>query len=121
MFSFHAVQLWHSGGLLMRWLKKEMWKAGIALAGLLLLLVLMMWIPVSAADAHEEAWGLAVPGTLTAQATPTEDATVTALNKVKLEQEVQQLKNQHKLDLLGWLQTNAAILLSTSVVVIGGL
>ncbi len=55
------------------------------------------------------------------QATPTEDTTVTTLNKEKLAQEVQQLKNQNEPDLLGWLRTNASILLSTLVVVIGGL
>jgi hypothetical protein len=54
-------------------------------------------------------------------ASPTEDATVTALNKEKLVQEVQQLKEQNAPDLFGWLRTNATILLSTLVVVIGGL
>jgi len=55
------------------------------------------------------------------QTTPTEDATVTELNKEKLAQEVQQLKNQNEPDPFGWLRTNAAVLLSTLVVVIGGL
>src|SRR5947209_19219422 len=76
--------------LCMRWLKRDRWKAGIAIAGMLLLLVLMVWVPVSAAGAHEEALGLATPGTGTTQETPTEDATVTTLNKEKLAQEVQQ-------------------------------
>jgi Pentapeptide repeats (8 copies) len=105
----------------MRWLKKDIWKAGIAFAGILLFLVLMMWMPVSAADAYEETSGLATPGTVTTQSTPTEDATVTALNKEKLAQEVQQLKNQNEPDPFGLLRTNASILLSTFVVVIGGL
>ena len=105
----------------MRWLKRDIWKAGIAVAGMLLLLVLMVWTTVSAAGAHEIASGLAEPVTVTVQATPTEDATVTALNKEKLVQEVQQLKNQNEPDLLGWLRTNASILLSTLVVVIGAL
>jgi uncharacterized protein YjbI with pentapeptide repeats len=103
----------------MRWLKRNRWKAGIALAGLLLL-VLMVWIPASA-GAYGGASGLATPVTGTAQATATEDATVTALNKEKLAQEVQQLKNQNEQDFFGWLQMNAALLLSTLVVVIGGL
>ena len=103
----------------MCWLKSDIWKVGIALAGTLLLLVLMAWITVSAADAQERVSGLAT--SVTVQATPTEDATVTALNKEKLAQEVQQLKNQNEPDPLGWLQTNAAILLSTLVVVGGGL
>src|SRR2546421_1055138 len=105
--------------MLMRWLKRDMWKAGIA--GMVLLLVLTVWIPVSAAGAYEGASGLAGPGTDTVQATPTQDATVTVLNKEKLAQEVQQLKNQNAPDLFSWLRTNAAILLSTLVVVIGGL
>ena len=105
----------------MRWLKREIGKAGIALAGMLLLLVLRVWVPVSVAGAYERASGLATPVTGTVQATPTQDATVTALNKEKLEQEIQQLKNQNAPDLFGWLRTNAAVLLSTLVVVIGGL
>ena len=98
----------------MRWIKRDRWKAGIALAGMLL--VLMVWVPVSAAGAYE---GASVTGTV--QATPTEDATVTALNKEKLAQEVEQLKEQNAPDFLGWLRTNASILLSTLVVVIGSL
>jgi uncharacterized protein YjbI with pentapeptide repeats len=100
----------------MRWLKRDLWKVGITIAGILLLLVLMVWISVSAADAREGAPELPTPVTGTVQATPTEDATVTALNKEKLAQEVQQLKNQNEPDLLGWLRTNATVL----VVVIGG-
>src|SRR6266480_7764639 len=88
---------------------------------MLLLLVLMVWVPVSAAGAYEEVSGLAAPVTGTVQATPTVDATVAALNKEKLAQEVQQLKNQNEPDFFGWLRTNASILLSTLVVVIGGL
>ena len=79
MFNHCAVE-----ALLMRWLKRDIWKAGIALAGILLLLVLMVWVPVSAAGANEGASGLAAPVTGTVQATPTEDATVTALNKENL-------------------------------------
>ena len=105
----------------MYWLKRDMRKAGIASAGTLLLLVLMIGIPVSAVGAYEGTSGLATSGMGTAQATPTEDATVSALNKEKLEQEVQQLKNQNEPDFLGWLRTNASILLSTLVIVIGGL
>ncbi len=105
----------------MHWFKRDLWKAGIAIAGTLLLLVLMVWVPVSVAGAYEGASRLATPITGTVQATPTVDATVTALNKEKLAQEVQQLKNQNAPDPLGWLQTNASILLSTLFVVIGAL
>ena len=103
----------------MCWLKRNTWKTGIAFAGMLLLVVLMVWLPVSAAGAYEGTSGLATLRTV--QATPTEDATVTALNKEKLAQEVEQLKEQTTPDLFGWLRTNATVLLSTLVVVIGGL
>src|SRR6266567_2358857 len=112
MFNRRVVE-----ALLMHGLKREVWKAGIAVAGILLLLLLMVWVPVSEAGAYEKAFGFARLGTGTVQATPTEDGTVTALNKEKLAQEVQQLKNQNEPDLLGWLRTNATVL----VVVIGGL
>ena len=64
----------------MRWLKRDMWKTGLAVAGVLLLLVLMVWGPVSTADAGERASGPATTETVTVQATPTVDATVTVLN-----------------------------------------
>ena len=101
--------------------KRNMWKASIAVVGMLLLLVLMVWVPASTAGAYEGTLELAGQGMGTVQATPTEDATVAALNKEKLAQEVQQLKNQNEPDLLGWFRTNASILLSTLVVVVGGL
>src|SRR5438132_13785636 len=72
--------------LTMRRRKRDLWKAGIAIAGTLLLLVFIVWMPVSAVDVHEVS-GLATPGTVTVQATPTIDATVTALNKEKLKHE----------------------------------
>src|SRR6266699_4676775 len=116
MFNRRVVE-----ALLMHGLKREVWKAGIAVAGILLLLLLMVWVPVSEAGAYEKAFGFARLGTGTVQATPTEDTTVTALNKEKLAQEVQQLKNQNEPDSLGWLRSNASILLSTLIVVIGAL
>ncbi len=104
----------------MRWLKRNLWRTGIAIAGmLLLLLMLMAWISVVAAGAHEGASGSI--RSVTALATPTEDATVTALSKEKLLQEVNQLKEQNAPGLLEWLRTNTSILLSTLVVVIGAL
>src|SRR5579863_7552159 len=102
-------------------LKRDIGKAGIALVGMLLLLVIMMWVPVSTDGAYKGASGFAMLVMGTVQATPTTDATVAALNKEKLAQEVEQLKNQNAPDLFGWLQTNAAVLFSTLVVVIGGL
>ena len=106
--------------MFMRWLKRDRQKIGIALAGTLLLLSLVVWLPVSAVDAHEEASGFVGPGAVTVQATPTEDATVTLLNKEKLAQEVKQLKNQNEPTFFDWLRGNASILLSTLLVVGGG-
>ena len=103
----------------MRWPKRNLWRTGIAIAGMLLLLMLMAWISVVAAGAHEGASGSI--RSVTALATPTEDATVTALSKEKLLQEVNQLKEQNDLGPLEWLRTNTSILLSTLVVVIGAL
>ena len=105
----------------MRWLKRDLWRTGIAIVGMLLLLMLMAWVSVVAAGAHEGASESAGPVTVTVLATPTEDATVTTLSKEKLAQEVKQLKEQNEPDLLEWLRTNASILLSTLVVVIGAL
>ena len=116
MFDHDTVE-----ALLMRWLKRDRRKIGIALSGMLLLLALMAWLPVAVVDADERVSELVGPVAVAVQATPTEDATVTALNKEKLTQEVQQLKNQNERDPFGWLQTNASILLSTLVVVIGAL
>jgi uncharacterized protein YjbI with pentapeptide repeats len=107
--------------LFMRWLKRDRLTIGLALTGMVLLLALVAWLPVSAVGAFEGASGSATSGTVMVQATPTEDATVTALNKEKLAQEIQQLKAQNEPDLLGWFRTNASILLSTLIVVIGGL
>ena len=104
----------------MRWLKRDAWKIGSIITGMLFLFVLMTWLPLSAASAHEGTLEVATSGSITVQATPTEDATVTALNKEKLAQEVQQLENQNEPNFFGWLQANAA-LLSTLLVVIGGL
>ena len=102
----------------MIWRKCDLWKAGIVLAGMILLLV---WVPLSAASVYEGTSGLATKASVTMQATPTEDATVAALNKDKLAQEVQQLKVQNEPDFFGWLRLNVSLLLSTLIVVVGGL
>jgi hypothetical protein len=60
----------------------DLLKVGVAIAGMLFLLALIRWVPV--ADAQAMTSGLAAPGTVAVQATPTEDATVTALNKEQL-------------------------------------
>ncbi|GHO98509.1 hypothetical protein KSF_085570 [Reticulibacter mediterranei] len=98
-----------------------LWKVGITVAGMLLLLVLMTWVPVSAATVRERASGSATKGSVTAQATPTEDATKTALEKEKLDGEI--AGQQHTLG--NWLWNNVATILSsflsTLVIVIGAL
>src|SRR5690348_4282704 len=105
----------------MQWFKKDLWKTGPLSAGMLLLMVLMVWVPVSATNVQEGALGLATRGAVTDQATPTADATMIALNKEKLKQEIQQIKNQNEPDLFRWLKTNAGALLSPLVLLIGGL
>ena len=100
----------------MRWFKRGLWKAGIALSGMQLLLALVMWLQVSAADVHAGTSGLATPVTITIQATATEDATVTALNKEKLLQDVDQ--QQHTLG--NWFWNNGAAIISSLVLVIAG-
>ena len=46
----------------MHWLKRDIWKAGIAVAGLLIILVFMVWVPVSYVGAYEGTSGLADVG-----------------------------------------------------------
>jgi len=84
----------------MRWQKRDLWKAGIVVGGVLFL-ALMALVTVSAADAHGS---MSTAGTVTVQATPTEDATVTALNKEKLEEDVAQ--EQHTF--ANWFWNNGA-------------
>ncbi len=100
----------------MCWLKRDIWKAGIAIAGLLLL-VLVVWVPAEAFGAQKIVPRIAT--TVTVQAAPTVDATVTALNKAQLTQQVEQ--QQHTF--WNWLWSNAATILSSFlsilVVVIG--
>lgn len=83
-----------------------MWKAGIALAGMLLL-VLMVWVPVSAAGAYEGTSGLAMPVTETVQATPTVDPTMAALQKEQLTLQNDKLKNDNA---WAWLSPVSTIL-----------
>lgn len=96
--------------LLMPWLKRDIWKAGVALACLLLFLTLTIMIPLSA-SAYEGASRQALPGLV--QAVPTVDATatMTALNEEKL---------KHEND---WLWSNGVAILSgvlSALVLVGG-
>ncbi len=101
----------------MRWLKRDRWKVGMVIAGLLLLLVLMVWVPVSAAGAYEGTLGLAKAGSV--QAIPTADvtATMTALNEEKLGQEIQQLKEQNG-NQNNWLANNSTALIAAVATVV---
>jgi uncharacterized protein YjbI with pentapeptide repeats len=115
----------HVEALAMNWFKRGIYKATLAIATMLLLVVLMVWVPVSAAGAYERAPGLAGLGTGTVQATPTVDATLTVLNKEKLNQEIKQLQQNNDRGLGDWLWSNTTAVLSsflsTLVVVIGAL
>jgi len=71
----------------MRWRKRNAWKIGIAITGILLLLLVVEWGSVSVVGANAGALGQTQPRAVTIQVTPTEDATVTALNKEKLQHE----------------------------------
>lgn len=105
----------------MRWLTKHLWNVGLASVSMLFLLSCLTLIPLSVASAHEEISGVATPTAVSVQATPTEDATVTALSKEQLTQAVAQ--QQHTWD--NWIWSNAATILSsflsTLVIVIGAL
>jgi uncharacterized protein YjbI with pentapeptide repeats len=97
--------------IFMRGLKHDLWKAGIAIAGMLLLLVLVAWGPVEASGAPVRASGLGSEGSVTVQATPTEDATVTALSKEQLTLQVKQLQNQLQ-NQNNWLANNSTALIA---------
>src|SRR5258708_4121727 len=87
--------------------KYDLWKAAIVVGGVLLFLVLMTLVSVSSADAHEGISVAATLATVTVQATPTVDATMTALNKEKLQLDITQEKQaiaqqQHTLSNFIW-------------------
>lgn len=108
----------------MRWLKRDMWKVGIAIAGMLLLLVLMVWVPVSAAGAHERAPGLAGPVTGTVQATPTMQATPTidpTIVAATAKEQLRKLEHDNDRSFQAWFWSSGATFLSTLVLVSGAL
>lgn len=98
----------------MSWRKYDLWKAGIIAIGVLLLLVLMTLVSVSVADATVGTLGLATPGA--AQVTPTVDSTMTALNKEKLVQDMDQ--QQHTLE--NWFWNYGTALVSSLVLAVAG-
>lgn len=87
--------------------KRDLWKMGIVLADILL--VLLWWTPVLAANTYQGTLALATKASVTVQATPTEDATVTTLNKEKLAQEVQQLREQNDRSAAAWLWNSGGL------------
>jgi len=99
--------------LRMRWLKRDRWKAGIAFVGVLLLLVFIVCVPVSAAGAYEGASRLATSAMGTVQATPTVDATVTALSKEQLTLQVKQQQSQQNQN--NWWFNNSTALIAAVV------
>ena len=100
----------------MRWLKRDMWKIGIVLTGVLLFLLLFIGIPMSTVSAKGNMGGAATPTPATVQATPAVDVTVTVLAKQKLQEDVDQ--GQHTFG--NWFWTNAAALFSVIAVIGGG-
>jgi hypothetical protein len=68
----------------MRWFTKHLRNVGMASVIMLFLLTCLALIPLSAVSAHEGTSGVVMQTTVTAQATPTVDATVTALTKEQL-------------------------------------
>jgi uncharacterized protein YjbI with pentapeptide repeats len=103
----------------MWWLKRDIWKAGFAVAGVLLLLILMTWIPLSTVGAYETTQ----LGYATA-ATPTVDLTVTALVKDQLKQQDVQLQRDNSFP---WTILNAVgssigtILVATAALIAAGI
>src|SRR5437868_3793067 len=81
--------------LFMHWRKRGLRKAAIAIVGMLLLLLFMVWVPVSMASPREGMLGFAGPVTATVQATPTVDLTVTALVKDQLKQQDENLRREN--------------------------
>src|SRR5947209_6310385 len=76
----------------MHWRKQDMWRVGIALAGLLLLLIFMIWIPVSSASTYEGTLEPTTSITGTVQPTPTVDLTVTAQDKESRDRDLDRQK-----------------------------
>src|SRR6266481_9563641 len=108
----------------MRWLKRDMWRMGIAFVGMLLFLALWIWLmvfvmlaPVSAAATYERASGFAGPGTVTLQTPSTADLTVTAAVQDQLKQQDEKARRDNSFP---WTILNAiggSILLAAAAIV----
>lgn len=103
----------------MRWLRRDIWKAGIIVPGLLLLLMLMVWVPVSAGayqGTSQGTSGLTIVGPV--QATPTVDLTVTVLAKEELTLRVKQLQNQLENQNNWFANTSTALIAAVATVIV---
>ncbi len=103
--------------------KKYRWRLRAVVIGLLALVSLGVIVLLMSVNVQTARSTLTVQSVPIAQSTPTEDATVTALNKGKLIQQVQQhtqqvTDQQHTWD--SWLWSSVATLLSTLVLAIAG-
>jgi uncharacterized protein YjbI with pentapeptide repeats len=118
---FGMVDHYHVEAMAMRWRTCDLWKAAIFITSIFLLLVL--WVRTSGTEvrAQEVISRLATPGTVAVQATPTEDATVTALNKEKLAQEVKQLQQNNDRNFTDWLWNFGSTPLTTLTAIAAGL
>ena len=102
----------------MRWLKRNLWKVDIAIASMLLLMMLTVWLPTSAASAYEVTSGLAGHIAVIAQATPTVDATVSTLSKEQLTLQVKQLQNQLQTQNNWFFSNSNALIAAFSAIII---
>jgi hypothetical protein len=91
----------------MQWLKRDLWKTGIYITGALLLLVVMVWIPVSAVDTHRMTSELATPGTVTMQTAPVVDPTVAAQTA---QEQLTKLRRENDRSVQAWLWNSVAAL-----------
>jgi hypothetical protein len=91
----------------MQWFKRNLWKTGISIASALLLLVVMVWVPVSAVDTHRMTSELATPRTVTMQTTPVVDPTITAQTA---QEQLTKLRRENDRSIQAWLWNSVAAL-----------
>jgi multidrug efflux pump subunit AcrB len=77
----------------MRWLKRNLWKVGIAIAGMLLLLTLLMIVIALAGGGRQSTLPSQASGTAAIQVTPTVDATAVVQDQLKQQDEKLQREN----------------------------
>lgn len=102
----------------MSWLRKHRWRSRIIVIGVSFLSALLALFFVQTVGAQEGTSDLSVPGTITMQATPTANPTISAETA---QQELIQLQRENDRSLQAWIWSNVSSLLATLVVVGGGL